>query len=200
MPHIVLIVDGIVKYESDIGTLPIPAPTPTPVPIPVPTPVPTPAPTPSRTVPYHMFRGETRAGLEYKFKNGYAKMPEGWSWEEFEASGFMAEEEENTSAPVQDGVIRPSSTPYRVNLQSGQESRFTIPTTPGEDMWLTLLEVMGTPDSLQTDSYVTDERGRLLAGPSRIGRHGEHRFKAQGSVCYLSITPTVSGPLGIQRR
>lgn len=190
MPHIVLIVDGIVKYESDIGTLPIPTPVPTPTPVPIP------VPTPRSTINYSLYMGETRA---IATQLGRDKIP-GWSWEEFEASGFMEPDGIFQAAPVQDNTLRPSSTPYRVNLVKGEESSFSIPTYAGEDIWLTLLEVAGTPDSMQTDSYVTDERGRFLAGPSRIGRHGEHRFKAQGSVCYLTITPTVSGPLGIQRR
>lgn len=90
---------------------PTPAPAPTPVPDPVPTPTPAPEPVPTPTPPpppakpvvdYSMFHGETREGLAYKFKNGYARMPEGFDWDDFAASGHMAEEAPVTGpgAPV----------------------------------------------------------------------------------------------------
>lgn len=191
---ITVAVDGIIKYQSDIGTKP---------PLIVPTPHPDPIlePTPTRTVPYHLYQGETREGLEYKFRNGYAKMPEGWSWEEFEASGFMEDvvtygnkEPEFTGTVIKDKHHR-----YRVELHKGDEQTFTIPSFAGEEIEIILLEVQGTPDSLQTNSYITDERGRILAGPEYFIRHGRYTFKAQGSLCFLSITATDSGPIGIQR-
>lgn len=188
--HVVLTINGLVVYESSIGTKP-----PTPAPTPVPTPVPTPTP-PRSTINYGLYMGETRA---IATQLGRDKIP-GWSWEEFEASGFMEPDGIFTAAPVADNMIRPSNTPYRVDLVEGVESPFVVPTYPGEQVTLILLEVAGTPDTLQTNSYVTDERGRVLAGPSYFGRHGSHTFTAQGSRCILSVTPTDSGPLGIQRR
>ena len=191
--HAKLTANGLVLYETSIGTKPpTPAPTPTPLPTPAPTPL------PSRSVPYHLYQGETREGLEYKFKHGYAKMPEGWSWEEFEASGFM-EDFIPANVPAPTNEIRDKHHPYRVELHKGDEHHFSVPTYAGEEVTLTLLEVAGTPDTLQTNSYVTDDRGRLLAGPTYFGRHGSHTFKAQGERSFLSVTPTDSGPIGIQR-
>lgn len=192
--HVVLTINGRVVYESDIGTRP-PEPPP-----PVVIPTPPPSPPPRSTVDYSRFAGETREGLEYKFTHGYALEPEGWSWEEFAASKYMAGPATYNAAPeAPANVIANKYHPYRVDLHKGDKQHFSVPTYAGEQVTLTLLEVQGTPDSLQTNSYVTDDRGRLLAGPTYFGRHGSHSFKAQGDRTFLSVTATDSGPIGIQR-
>jgi hypothetical protein len=88
--------------------------------------------------------------------------------------------------------------PYRNSLIGGYTYQYSMATAAGESVELTILEVVGTPDSMTTTSYVRSINGTLSA-PQTFGRHGKHTFISPGGAVTLYLTPSVSGELGVQR-
>lgn len=84
-------------------------------------------------------------------------------------------------------------------LAAGVPYHYSIPTYVGEQVTITILEVVGTPDSMFTTSSIRAPTGAILSGPSTFMRHGSHTVKSPGGTLVLDLTPTVSAPLGVQR-
>lgn len=89
--------------------------------------------------------------------------------------------------------------PYSNRLEGGYTYQYVLDTAAGERVELTLLEVVGTPDSMSTVSRVTTASGAVVSPPVASGRHGKHDFVSPGGRLTLFLTPSVSGELGVQR-
>lgn len=101
--------------------------------------------------------------------------------------------------PTTGFVLATRGRPLTNTLAAGVAYQYAVPTTCGERVQLTILEVVGTPDSISTTSTVRGPVGEILSGPSIFGRHGSHVVTSPCGTLTLSVTPTVTAPLGVTR-
>lgn len=106
-----------------------------------------------------------------------------------------------TGAPTTGFVLATRGRPLTNTLTAGVPYQYSIlSTAKGERVELTILEVVGTPDSIQTTSTVRGPAGEVLSGPSFFGRHATHVIQSSpGGTLTLTVTTTVTAPLGVQR-
>lgn len=85
-------------------------------------------------------------------------------------------------------------------LMAGQTYQFSFTTEKDEQIKVTLLEVAGTPDSLNTTSWVSTASGFNVSPTVVFNRFGgTHDFKSPGGLLILWVIPSETAPVGVQR-
>jgi hypothetical protein len=198
--HIVLTVNGIVVYESSIGTRPPVQPTPTPAP----TPAPPPADDPCALCTDPIFLKAIAEGREM----GY--------WDLMKR-GFKGPTDQERACMVSRGIPKPPkpSTPVadksgwilstkgmalRNKMVGGNPYKFTVPSTQkGERVTIQVGENANTNDG-DSVSEVRGPLGELLSGPHRFPKHfGEHIVISPGGTLSFYLTPEVDTSLSVIR-
>jgi hypothetical protein len=187
------------KKKKPVKTV-VPAPPAPPAPPRVPAPPAPPAPPERPKVDYSRFSGETREGLEYKFKHGYAKMPAGFDWDEFAASDYMAKPAPagGPGAPVSyfDSAYDFNAPNSPRIFHSGDMKTLAVPA--GFKGKITLATGDTTGNAVDTFHLVVrDGAGNVVYDNPKEGKaYGHPSFQAVGGQTY-KISATAAGPLAV---
>lgn len=89
--------------------------------------------------------------------------------------------------------------PYVNVLNAGQVYTYQIPTKPGEEVELVMLEVSGTPDQASMLLRVNDDKGNNIIGDTPFVKYGSVSFTSNGGVYSMHFVQSADGPRGVQR-
>jgi hypothetical protein len=196
--HIVLTVNGIVVYESSIGTRPPVQPTPTPAP----TPAPPPADDPCALCTDPIFLKAIAEGREMGY---WDLMKRGFRGPTDQEKACMASRgipKKTTSTPIPDrsgSVLASKGVALRNKLTANAPHRFTVPTIKGERVQIQVAENASTVHG-DLKSEVRGPAGELLSGPADHGSvFYSHDVISPGGMLSFYITSSVDTSLSFIR-
>lgn len=201
--HVVLTINGLIVYESHIGTRPPPEPTPIPV-EPIPSP-PADDPCADCTDPVFLkaISEDREMGYWDLMKRGF-KGPTEQEKACMTSRGIPKPVQSKPSQPISrrgfvfgvPGAILRNQHPANV------ASRYVLPSSEkGAHVVFTIAENADTHTDAQVTSEVRGPAGELLSGPTTRGSsYTDHRVISPGGVLSLYVTPTLDTSLTVQWR
>jgi hypothetical protein len=198
--HAKLTANGLVVYESHIGTKPPVTPDPSPVPIPV---QPPPLDDPCEGLDEPRFLRALAEGRELSTMDYVFRMKPLSDQERACLVSRGIPRQPKPSAPSVDKtgfILASKGVALRNRMAGGNPYKFTVPNTqPGERVTIQIGENGSTNDGDST-SEVRGPSGELLSGPSKFPKHfGEHVVISPGGSLSFYLTPEVDTSLSVIR-